>query len=80
MVFPQTPLGHISIAPWTDRLPPMEKKRNRIISNNNKEAGWRKQEGWNIPSNQERESLKKWRWEEKSTRKGGRTTSHVSCK
>jgi hypothetical protein len=45
MVFPQTPLGHISIAPWTDRLPPMEKKRNRIISNNNKEAGWRKQEG-----------------------------------
>jgi hypothetical protein len=33
-----------------------------------------------VPSNQELESLGKWRREENSTGEGGRPTSHVSCK
>jgi hypothetical protein len=37
MVLPQTTLGQISIAPWTDQPPPREKReKKRIISNNNK--------------------------------------------
>jgi hypothetical protein len=36
MVLLQTILGQISIDPWTDLPKPREKKRNSIISNNNK--------------------------------------------
>jgi hypothetical protein len=39
MVLPQTTLDQISIAPWTDQLPPREKKKkNRIISNNRRDT------------------------------------------
>jgi hypothetical protein len=34
MILPQTTLGQISIAPWTDRPPPREKKEKKTKLNN----------------------------------------------
>jgi hypothetical protein len=52
MVLPQTTLGQISIAPWTDQHLIQEKKRNWVISNkDNKET---LQRGWCALSAEER--------------------------
>jgi hypothetical protein len=44
------------------------------------EAGRRRQEQQHMPSNEEWESLEKWRWEENSTGEGRRPISHMNCK
>jgi hypothetical protein len=38
VVFPQTTLGQISIAPWTDRPPPRKKEKKKISNNNKKDT------------------------------------------
>jgi hypothetical protein len=103
-VLPQTTLGQISIAPWTDR-PPAREKRETVISNKNKKDMWER--GWGALSAedwgkgvlprtvnkqagqvgagacaQQPGAGKLVRVVEggKLHRRGGRPTSHVSCK
>jgi hypothetical protein len=50
MVLPQTTLGQISIAPWTDQ-PPTQGKKGKKLSNNNNKKDY--QRGWGVLSAEE---------------------------